>query len=154
MTQIRQLHAPSQQLAHIHARCFDYGWSEGVFADLLIKPHHRTYVFDSEGEIVSFVVLTVVAGEGEILTIATDPDHQKRGLARGLLKQVIGALQGEGAEALFLEVATDNLAAIGLYESCGFTSAGLRKAYYNRKEAPPCDAHILRLALEHATPYI
>ncbi len=152
MTQIRQLHAPSQQLAQIHARCFDYGWSEGVFADLLIKPHHRTYVFDSDGQIVSFVVLTVVAGEGEILTIATDPDYQKRGLARGLLRQIISTLQGEQAEALFLEVATDNLAAIKLYESCGFTQAGQRKGYYNRKGAPPCDAHILRLALEHATP--
>ncbi len=147
MTHIRQLNAPSQQLAEIHTRCFDYGWSEGVFADLLIKPHHRTYVFESEGDVVSFVVMTVVAGEGEILTIATDPAYQKKGLARALLEQVISYLRGEGAESLFLEVATDNVAAIRLYEACGFVKAGRRKAYYSRKGKPPADAHILRLAL-------
>lgn len=147
MTTIRQLDAPSKQLEDIHTRCFDYGWSEGVFADLLIKPHHRTYVFETDGEIVSFVVMTVVAGEGEILTIATDPDFQKQGLARMLLDQVIKTLKGEGAESLFLEVATDNPAALRLYEACGFKKTGRRKAYYSRKDKPPVDAHILRLAL-------
>lgn len=147
MTTIRQLDAPSKQLEDIHTRCFDYGWSEGVFADLLIKPHHRTYVFETDGEIVSFVVMTVVAGEGEILTIATDPNFQKQGLARMLLDQVIKTLKGEGAESLFLEVATDNPAALRLYEGCGFKKTGRRKAYYSRKDKPPVDAHILRLAL-------
>jgi len=147
MTAIRQLDTPSKQLAQIHTRCFDFGWSESVFADLLIKPHHRTYVFEAEGEIVSFVVMAVVAGEGEILTIATDPAYQNRGLARQLLEQVIQALHKEGAESLFLEVATDNAHAISLYETCGFHRTGLRKAYYSRRDAPPVDAHILRLAL-------
>ncbi|WP_031237908.1 ribosomal protein S18-alanine N-acetyltransferase [Asticcacaulis sp. AC466] len=147
MTTIRQLDAPSKQLEHIHTRCFDYGWSEGVFADLLIKPHHRTYVFDVDGEIVSFVVMTVVAGEGEILTICTDPNFQKRGLARMLLEQVITTVRNEGAESLFLEVAIDNPAALRLYESVGFKKTGRRKAYYTRKDKPPADAHILRLAL-------
>lgn len=152
MTTIRRLDAPSKQLEDIHTRCFDYGWSEGVFADLLIKPHHRTYVFEHDGEIVSFVVMAVVAGEGEILTIATDPDYQNKGLARLLLNQVIGSLRGEGAESLFLEVATDNIHAIKLYEACGFKKTGRRKAYYSRKDSPPVDAHILRLALQTATP--
>jgi ribosomal-protein-alanine N-acetyltransferase len=147
MPLIRQLDTPSMQLEHIHTRCFDYGWSEGVFADLLIKPHHRTYVFEVEGEIVSFVVMTVVAGEGEILTICTDPDFQKRGLARMLLLQVIKTLRAEGAESLFLEAAIDNPAALRLYESVGFKKAGRRKAYYSRKDKPPADAYILRLAL-------
>ena len=147
MPLIRQLDAPSKQLEDIHTRCFDYGWSEGVFADLLIKPHHRTYVFETDGEIVSFVVMTMVAGEGEILTIATDPAFQRRGLARMLLERVIKTLRDEGAESLFLECATDNPAAIHLYEAVGFKKTGRRKAYYSRIGKPPADAHTLRLAL-------
>lgn len=147
MTEIRRLNAPSQQLAEIHARCFDYGWSEGVFTDLLIKPHHRTYVFENEGDIVSFVVMAVIGGEGEILTLATDPAYQNKGLARMLMSQVIDTVRSEGATSLFLEVATDNLWALKLYEGCGFRRVGRRKAYYSRKDAPPADAHILRLAL-------
>ncbi|MBW8880410.1 MAG: GNAT family N-acetyltransferase, partial [Asticcacaulis sp.] len=115
MTEIRQLNAPCTQLEQIHARCFDYGWTATDFADLLIKPHHRTYVFEADGDVVSFVVVAVVDGEGEILTIATDPDYQHRGLARALLDQVIAALGKEGAASLFLEVATDNVAALRLY---------------------------------------
>ena len=149
MSAVRQLDAPSAQLAHIHTRCFDFGWSENVFADLLIKPHHRTYVFEADGEIVSFVVMTVVAGEGEILTIATDPAYQNKGLARLLLLQVIETLRKEGADSLFLEVATDNMHAIRLYEGCGFARSGRRKAYYSRRNAPPVDAYILRLALQN-----
>lgn len=148
MTSIRRLDAPSRQLAHIHSRCFDYGWDEPTFTDLLIKPHHRTYVFEHDGEIVSFVVMAVVEGEGEILTIATDPDYQNRGLARLLLEQVITSLRDEGAESLFLEVATDNAAALRLYEGVGFRKNGRRKAYYSRKDGAPVDAHILRLALK------
>jgi [ribosomal protein S18]-alanine N-acetyltransferase len=147
MTAIRQLNAPCTQLEQIHSRCFDYGWSAGVFADLLIKPHHRTYVFEADGDVVSFVVMAVVAGEGEILTIATDPAYQNKGLARMLLTQVITALREEGASSLFLECATDNEAALRLYESCGFKRCGRRKAYYSRKDRAPVDAHILRLAL-------
>ncbi|MGN6422799.1 MAG: ribosomal protein S18-alanine N-acetyltransferase [Asticcacaulis sp.] len=149
MSAVRQLDAPSAQLAHIHTRCFDFGWSENVFADLLIKPHHRTYVFEADGEIVSFVVMAVVAGEGEILTLATDPSYQNKGLARLLLLQVIETLRKEGADSLFLEVATDNMHAIRLYEGCGFVRSGRRKAYYSRRNAPPVDAYILRLALQN-----
>jgi ribosomal-protein-alanine N-acetyltransferase len=81
------------------------------------------------------------------MTICTDPEFQTRGLARMLLEQVIKALRDEGAESLFLEVAVDNPAALRLYEIVGFRKAGRRKAYYSRKDKPPVDAHILRLAL-------
>lgn len=147
MTVIRQLNAPCTQLEQIHARCFDYGWDAAYFSDLLIKPHHRTYVFEADGDVVSFVVMAVVAGEGEILTIATDPAYQNKGLARMLMEQVIGALRDEGAHSLFLECATDNPYALRLYESCGFTRCGRRKGYYARRDGAVVDAHILRLAL-------
>lgn len=152
MTVIRQLQHPGAQLARIHARCFDASWSEGVFADLLIKPHHRTYVYERDGEIKSFVVMAVVEGEGEILTLATDPDFQNQGLARGLMDQVIQSLKDEGADSLFLEVAVDNVHALKLYLACGFAKAGRRKAYYGRLDGPPVDAYTLRLALDAATP--
>ncbi len=152
MTLIRQLEHPGRQLAQIHAQCFDTPWSEGVFADLLIKPHHRTYVYERDGEIKSFVVMAVVAGEGEILTLATDPEFQNQGLAYGLMQQVIQSLKDEGADSLFLEVAVDNVHALKLYTACGFSKAGRRKAYYARVEGPPVDAYTLRLALGAPTP--
>lgn len=138
--------APAE-LAAIHARCFDHAWSAGVFADLAAKPHHRLYVLEDDDRVVSFILLSVVLGEGEILTLATDPGVQGRGFGRRLLDHVIADLRAEGQEALFLEVAVDNTAALALYSRCGFERTGLRKAYYSRNIGPPVDGHILRLAL-------
>ncbi len=144
---IRRLeHAPAV-LADIHAASFDHPWSIGVLNDMAAKPHHRLYVLDEDGGPASFVLLTVVAGEGEVLTLATDPDRRGRGCARRLLDQVIAELRGEGADSVFLEVAVDNTAALALYAGCGFERAGLRKAYYSRPNGAPVDGHILRLAL-------
>ena len=144
---IRRLDQPPAEVAAIHARCFEHPWSAGVFADLAVRPHHRLYVLENEGRVVSFILITVVAGEVEILTLATDPDVQGRGFGRQLLQGVIAALRAEGNESLFLEVAVDNVAALGLYKACGFERTGLRKAYYSRNQGPPVDGHILRLAL-------
>ncbi len=144
---IRRLdHAPVE-LADIHARCFDHGWSVGVLSDLAAKPLHRLYVLDEDGQPASFILLTVIAGEGEILTLATDPSQQGRGLAHRLLDHVIAELRAESADSLFLEVAVDNTAALRLYEATGFARVGVRKAYYSRPAAAPVDGHILRLAL-------
>jgi [ribosomal protein S18]-alanine N-acetyltransferase len=144
---IRRIDQPPPEIAEIHARCFEHPWSAGVFADLAVKPHHRLYVLEDNGRVVSFIVLAVVVGEGEILTLATDPDVQGRGFARRLLESVIAELRVEGQESLFLEVAIDNAAALALYSACGFERAGLRKAYYSRNSGPPVDGYILRLAL-------
>lgn len=144
---IRRIDQPPAEIAEIHARCFEHPWSAGVFADLAVKPHHRLYGLENNGRIVSFIVLAVVVGEGEILTLATDPDEQGRGFGRLLLDGVIAALRDEGQESLFLEVAVDNAPALALYSRCGFERIGLRKAYYSRNQGPPVDGHILRLAL-------
>lgn len=144
---IRRLEASLSDLARIHALCFDQGWSAGVFADLAVKPHHRIYVAEEDGAVVSFIVLTVVAGEGEILTLATDPAHQGRGLAGELLTHVVAELRDEGALDMVLEVAVDNAPALALYRRFGFQRVGLRKAYYSRAGGVPVDGYTLRLAL-------
>jgi [ribosomal protein S18]-alanine N-acetyltransferase len=144
---IRRLDSAPAEIAEIHARCFEHPWSEGVFADLAAKPYHRLYVIEDAERVVSFIVLAVVVGEAEVLTLATDPDAQGRGWARRLLQGVIAELRGEGQESVFLEVAVDNSPALALYNRCGFERTGLRKAYYSRNQGPPVDGHILRLAL-------
>lgn len=145
MIRLSEVHAAD--MARIHAQCFDQPWSEGVMADLAVKPNHRACGLELDGVLVSFILVTVVADEGEILTLATDPAVQGRGLAGDLLGAVLTNLREDGVSQVSLEVAVDNVAALGLYARAGFTRVGLRKAYYSRPGKAPVDGHILRLAL-------
>ena len=136
------------ELATIHAAGFDHGWNADALKAMASGAHSHLYVVEDDGAVVCFVLMTVVAGEGEILTIATAPDRRGLGHARRLLAHVADTLRAERADAIFLEVAVDNVAALAVYQRAGFKAAGIRRAYYNRANGAAVDACILRLALD------
>ncbi|MFT4089650.1 MAG: ribosomal protein S18-alanine N-acetyltransferase [Asticcacaulis sp.] len=150
MASIHTITDQAQRLAEIHAASFDFSWSASDFDDMLKGPHYLTYGVFADETIKSFVVLSHVAGEGEILTLATDPHHRRQGLAGDLMRHVIETLRADAFESLFLEVAADNPTALNLYERLGFRRAGVRKAYYSRRIGPPVDGYALRLELKKA----
>ncbi|MCT7658088.1 ribosomal protein S18-alanine N-acetyltransferase [Mycobacterium deserti] len=76
--------------------------------------------------------------EYEIHTVGVDPAYQGRGIGR---RMVASLLEYASGGAVFLEVRTDNEAAIALYESFGFVNVGLRKRYYRASGA---DAYTMR----------
>ena len=80
-----------------------------------------------------FIIISAAADQAEILTIATDPDHRRRGIARALLDISETELVDNGVDTLFLEVAEDNKAAIKFYQGAGFEPIGRRTAYYKRE---------------------
>ncbi len=94
-----------------------------------------------------FALARVIAGEAELLTLATDPDHRRRGIAADLLQRVEAAAAERGALDQFLEVAADNVAARALYAKAGYIQIGQRAGYYVRPGADPVDALVLAKAL-------
>jgi len=131
-----------QDMAALHARCFTAPppWSAQSFASLLSDTH---ILLCTLGTADAFLMGRVVAGEGEVLTLATDPNMRRQGLARRLLAEFESRACARGAQSLFLEVAEDNLAALALYQSCGFTRAGRRPGYYVREDGTKTAAMIL-----------
>ncbi|MBP1819714.1 ribosomal protein S18-alanine N-acetyltransferase [Mycobacterium sp. OAE908] len=76
--------------------------------------------------------------EYEIHTIGVDQAYQGQGIGRKMMTELLDyAADG----AVFLEVRTDNEAAIALYESLGFVNVGLRRRYYRASGA---DAYTMR----------
>jgi ribosomal-protein-alanine N-acetyltransferase len=141
---IEAAHAPL--LAALHAAAFtprgERGWTEDEFLALLslegimgwiaASPEGANGAEDGEREVLGFVLFRALAGEAEIITIASRPDRRRAGVGGALLDAALATSLEADAETLFLEVAEDNDPALALYASRGFVAAGRRKGYYRR----------------------
>lgn len=130
-------------LARLHRAAFTVSrpWSAAEIDGLLDSPY-VTLFRHSNG----FALARLVAGEAELLTVAVDPAHHRKGIAEGLLRDWLTTLK-DGAETAFLEVAADNAAAQALYGKLGFAEVARREGYYARAGAANADAVIMQLAL-------
>ncbi len=121
----------------------DDPWSARAFREELRNGHPYLAARDGE-QLVGYAGIAFVAGpphaEAEIHTIGVHPAHQRRGIGRRLLLELLAVADGAGATA-FLEVRTDNDAARALYEAEGFAVVGVRQRYYRPSGA---DAHTMR----------
>ncbi len=126
--------AAAAELAAIHARSFETPWTAVDIAALLAAPGGFALAVREADRFSAFLIGRAIAGEAEVLTLAVEPAQRRRGLARRLLEAAIVAAREAGAEAMFLEVAADNVGAIDLYQGAGFVRVGARPGYYGRSQ--------------------
>ena len=131
----------AEEMAQTHAAAFRHSrpWSAHEFADLL-RSRHCFVVGNAQ----SFALVRVIVDEAELLTLATHPDHQRQGLGRKVMQRWQQKAEAQGAQEAFLEVASNNIAAQTLYQSCGFVTVGIREGYYEEKGQHPVDALLMR----------
>lgn len=127
-------------LAALHHACFTTPrpWSEAEFADLLAA--QGVFLITQPN---GFILGRDIAQEIELLTLAVDPKHRRKGIANQLLKDFLAKSNKLKANDIFLEVAADNTAAKALYAQHGYVQVGERPNYY----APNLNALILRKSL-------
>ncbi|WP_085797618.1 GNAT family N-acetyltransferase [Falsiruegeria litorea] len=117
-------------------------WSETEFSDLL--SNRFTFAI---GDKRCFALIQLIAGEAELLTIATHPGHQRQGLAAMVMTAWHEQAMHQNAERAFLDVAADNAPAIALYRKCGYAPHGRRHGYYKRSAKESIDAIVMQRAL-------
>lgn len=141
----------ADRCAELEAQLFpgDDPWPAVAFLRELDSPHNHYVAAREDGRLVGYAGITRLGRkppfEYEVHTIGVDADFQGRGIGRRLLDELLAIASGG---AVFLEVRTDNAAAIGLYESVGFARVGLRKRYYRVSGA---DAYTMRRDPEGTT---
>ncbi len=133
-------------LAKLHQICFEAGWSEESLRQSMTTAGAMTLVAERDGGLRAFVVVRVIAGEAEIITLCTAPHWRRKMLADKLLTALRGFLRGQAVSRLHLEVAADNAAAQALYARQGFRESGRRKSYYARESGTACDAILMAVA--------
>jgi len=142
-----------EQIATIERTSFSDPWSARSFRELVARDD---VLFDvavrSDGttvgrppeQVVGFVVVYIVDGEGDLANIAIEATQRGRGHGRRLLRHALAQSHARGVQALYLEVRESNAAARALYDEEGFVEVGRRARYYVR---PVEDALILRKML-------
>lgn len=115
----------------------DDPWGPEAFLDALAAGHYYLAA-RVDGVLVGYAGLAREGDEAEIHTLAVDPAYQRQGIGRALLRALLEHACGA---TVFLEVRTDNEAAIQLYRSEGFEVIGMRRGYYRPSGA---DAFTMR----------
>lgn len=138
-----------EALAVLHAGAFERPWSSDEI-ETMAAAFGAFGMAAMEGrEVLGFILLRAMAGEAEVLTIAVAAGHRRQGVGRALIEAAAATAKSVGAEEIFLEVAEDNPAAIGLYEQAGYEPVGRRAGYYPRSGGA-VDAILLRARLNSA----
>ena len=136
--------ADAQRCAELEAQLFDGDdpWPVAAFNRELASAHNHYVGARIGGTLVGYAGISRLGRrppfEYEVHTIGVDPAHHGRGIGRRLLNELLEFADGG---AVYLEVRTDNEAAIALYHSVGFVQIGVRRRYYRVSGA---DAYTMR----------
>ena len=119
----------------------DDPWPQKAFVRELAAEHIRYVAARAGDTLVGYAGISrlgrVAPFEYEIHTIGVDPAYQRHGIGRAMMSLLFEDVDG----AVYLEVRTDNDAAIALYQSLGFVTVGVRRRYYRASGA---DAFTMR----------
>ena len=137
----------ASDVATMHAELFNPPWEEAAILKLLEHPAAAALIATAgpAREPAGFVIAQLAADEAEILSLGVAPQWQRMGLGRRLIEGLIRAARRAEARRLFLEVSTDNEAALRLYGKLDFRRVGVRPEYYKVTGKDAVDALILAL---------
>ncbi|BCO37487.1 ribosomal-protein-alanine N-acetyltransferase [Mycobacterium heckeshornense] len=136
--------ADAERCAQLEAQLFpgDDPWPVAAFARELAATNSHYVAARTADTLVGYGGIARLGRrppfEYEVHTIGVDPAYHGRGIGRRLLNELLRFAAGG---TVYLEVRTDNAAAIALYRSAGFVNVGLRRRYYRVSGA---DAYTMR----------
>ncbi len=132
--------------ASLDKELFPYSpWSASQYKEEFSAPtRHFVVALDNEQNIIGYAgVFAPGAAEADVLTVGVVPNYRGQGIARQLMALLTNWAHNQGSTAMMLEVKVDNIEAIGLYESLGYSKLNTRKDYFG----PGLDALVMRLEL-------
>jgi len=148
MTTYRQANAFDLPVfASLDKELFPYSpWSASQYKEEFSSPtRHFVVAVDEAESIIGYAGVFAPGGtEADVLTVGVIPTHRGKGIARQLMAMITDWAGQQGSTAMMLEVKIDNLEAIGLYESLGYSKLNTRKDYFGAG----LDALVMRLDLQ------
>jgi ribosomal protein S18 acetylase RimI-like enzyme len=94
-----------------------------------IDDNFISYMAEVQGEIIGKIHISIAASEGFIYGFGILPRFRGKGYGREVLCSALDILNKKNVDNIFLDVATENKNALGLYESCGFEEISVMDYY-------------------------
>ena len=144
MLEIRPMtHSDLARVLEIEVDLFPVdAWSEDLFlgelAEVSISRDVSVATLDSE--IVGYASFRYVGKQGDVNTVAVASDQQGKGIGTALMDWLESQAALRNVREIFLEVRSDNEAAIKMYDARGYERIDIRRNYYGNT----IDANIMR----------
>jgi ribosomal-protein-alanine N-acetyltransferase len=126
------------EVVEIEKQSFPTPWSRALFAEELRQGSICTWIKarDPRGSqrVAAYMGFWKAVDEAHITNLAVRPEWRRKGLGRQLALRVLDEAKSLGCLRATLEVRPSNAAALGLYESLGFSGVALRPKYYPDNE--------------------
>lgn len=114
---------------------FDNFWNVNTFRSELLNPNSKYIVAKINNEIVGFAGIWKAVDDVHITNIVTAKKLRKQNIGSIMLSKLIEMAEAEKEiTSITLEVNSNNMPAIKLYEKFDFKKVGLRKKYYNNTD--------------------
>lgn len=117
-------------VAQIERECFSSPWTEDGLRAETENASADFFVLEAEGTVAAYMGMHIVLDECYIANVAVKKAFRKRGFGRRLVENALTVAREKGCSFITLEVRVSNLAAISLYEGCGFERVGERRNFY------------------------
>lgn len=129
---------------------FGEAWTRSQLAGILPMGGVTLMVAKETDEgVIGFSLFRTVTDESELLLLAVDPDHHRRGVGQRLLAAFLDYARNDGVTRVHLEVREGN-PAVAMYRNVGFSPVGRRPNYYRATDGRRFDAitlaHDLKLS--------
>lgn len=121
--------ADLKTVSSIEQAAYEFPWDPATFRDCF-SVGYNCWIGEKAGQVVSYGICTVGAGEAHVLNLCVAPHTQGKGYGRTMLGHLIEVARDHRAESMFLEVRPSNENALKLYRLMGFNEIGTRKDYY------------------------
>lgn len=129
----------------VERAAYEFPWTPGNFMDSLRAGHDAAVLHDRTRRLLGYFVAMKGVDEIHLLNLTVAPPAQARGHGRFLLERVLDVARRHDAQQVWLEVRRQNERAQRIYTRFGFTTSGIRKAYYPAPLGRREDAIVMNL---------
>ncbi len=129
------------EVLDIENRSFEFAWTEEDFIHCLRQRNCIGMVAEHDERVVGFMIYELHKNRLHVLNFAVHPEFRRRGVARGMIRKLIGKLSPQRRNRILLEIRETNLAAQLFFRDAGFRAISVLREFY---EDTPEDAYLMQ----------